>query len=156
MSKKRHAVCPEGEQFWSETFFYKTLRMGLKFFAQKCLFLMPFFWHGAFFLTRCLFFDKNRKFCYKNAFFLTKIGNFVSKMPFFWRGAFFLTRCLFFDRNLKTDCQKTGTAGVYFLICLTRRGPLGAATPKGVVFCVFWAETQKNKKIAKGDPGSKF
>ena len=39
---------------------------------------------------------------------------------------------------------------------LTRKGPLGAATPKGVYFAFFGYRTQKNLKIAKGDPGSKF
>ena len=37
-SKKRHTLCPEGEQI----------------LFQKCLFFdaVPFFWHGAFFLTK--------------------------------------------------------------------------------------------------------
>ena len=89
---------------------------------------MPFFCHGAFFLTRCLFFDKNYKFCSRDAFFLTKIGNFVQQMPFFdavpffWHGAFFwqksqilFQKCLFFWQKSEILFQKCLFFAVPFL-----------------------------------------
>ena len=95
---------PEGEQILIGIF-YKTLSKGLKFMPRNVFFDWLFF-------DRVPFFDRNHNFRSKNAFFMTKFGNFVPKMPFFWRGAFFWHGA-FFDKNLKTDCQKKGTGGVY-------------------------------------------